>query len=78
MQGEVEGNGYDWEAVVRAFLKELYPKEEKRINFDSEAEMFCMYCSDEALMKELSEKLTEMLRSGEIKKYISEADFLSI
>lgn len=78
MQGEVEGNGYDWEAVVRAFLKELYPKEEKRINFDSEAEMFCMYCSDEALMKELSEKLTEMLRSGEVKKYISEADFLSI
>ena len=78
MQGDAEGNGYDWEAVVRAFLKELYPKEEKRINFDSEAEMFCMYCSDEALMKELSEKLTEMLRSGEIKKYISEADFLSI
>ena len=54
-QREDEGflpNGYGWEALAMAYIGECCPELEDMLEFDSEADMFCVYCSDEAVLTE--------------------------
>lgn len=75
---DAEGNGYDWETVVKCFLKENFPYEREKIKFDSEASMFYMYCSDEILMKKIITMIVEELQENGLKRYISQIDFDNI
>lgn len=72
---ELEGNGYDWEDLVKYFIKENFAERRKKIHFDSEAGMFYMYCSDENLLKEILNKLLNELHKGKLKKYVANAKF---
>lgn len=40
------GNGYDWSSLAQVFLDEKCSDLQGKINFDSEAEMFCAYSND--------------------------------
>ena len=45
------GNGYDWEALAGTYLREKCDAEMRdAISFDSEAEMFCAYAEEEAIL----------------------------
>lgn len=46
-----EGNGYDWESLVRVFIDEQAPELSESIDFDSEGSMFCAYSSDKEALK---------------------------
>ena len=47
-----EGNGYDWESLVIAFANEYcYDKVLNEIEFDSEADMFCMFSKNKELIE---------------------------
>lgn len=72
---ELEGNGYDWEDLVKYFIKENFAENRKKIHFDSEAGMFYMYCSDENLLKEILNKLLNELHKEKLKKYVENAKF---
>ncbi|MDR3258321.1 MAG: immunity 51 family protein [Fusobacteriaceae bacterium] len=37
------GNGYDWESLVKEFIKEKCPKITSKIYFDPEMGLFCAY-----------------------------------
>lgn len=41
-----EGGGYDWESLARVFLEEKLPDLIDRVEFDSEAGMFCAFSKD--------------------------------
>ena len=72
---ELEGNGYDWEALFKCFVKTNFSEDKKKIHFDSEAGMFYMYCSDEKLIKSIIERLVEELKENELNDYIMNAKF---
>lgn len=72
---ELEGNGYDWEDLVKYFIKENFAENKKKIHFDSEAGMFYMYCSDENLLKEILNKLLNELHKEKLKEYVANAKF---
>ncbi len=40
------GSGYDWERLAQVFLDERLPKQQGKIGFDPEADMFCAYSGD--------------------------------
>lgn len=47
-----EGNGYNWEALARVFIKEQVAELSEKIDFDSEGSMFCAYSQDKDALKE--------------------------
>ncbi len=71
----IEGNGYDWEEVIKIFIKENFAEDRKKIKFDPEAGMFCMYSSNEELMKKILRDLSKELREKKLEKYIMMAKF---
>ena len=67
---ESEGNGYDWEDLVKCFIKSKFPGYKKKIHFDSEANMFYMYCSDENMLKAIIKELSDEIKRSKLKDYI--------
>jgi hypothetical protein len=57
------GNGYSWESVARQVLESSMPDLEERIDFDSEADMFCARSSDRKALEKLGAVLAEAARS---------------
>lgn len=47
-----EGSGYDWESLAKVFLKEKCSDLIEKINFDSEAGMFCVYSKNIEALRE--------------------------
>ena len=72
---ELEGNGYDWEDLIKYYLKVNFPETYKRIKFDSEAGMLYMYASNETLMKEVVQKLALELKHNRMIEYVMKAKF---
>ncbi len=48
------GNGHDWTRLIENLLNEKMPESVSALNFDSEADMFCVYSEDQSLLKEIS------------------------
>ncbi len=67
---EIEGNGYDWEAVIKSFLKMYFPKECGKLRFDSEAGMFYMYCSDQTLLKRIVTEIVKVIQDGRMEEHL--------
>jgi hypothetical protein len=57
------GSGSSWEAVARQVLESSLPDLEDRIDFDSEADMFCARSSDREALVRLGGVLAEGARS---------------
>ena len=70
---EVEGNGYDWEAVIKSFLKLYFPKESRKLKFDSEAGLFYMYCSDQDLLKGIIIEIVKAIQDGRMEEHLDVA-----
>jgi hypothetical protein len=47
------GNEYDWESLAKEFIKEKYPEITSKIDFDSEAGLFCAYSKSKKILKNL-------------------------
>lgn len=72
---DIEGNGYEWEEVMKLFVKDRFYDIRKRIKFDSEAGMFYMYCSDGDMLKEVISRFVEELKATGLKEYVEKIDF---
>ena len=72
---DIEGNGYEWEEVMKLFVKDRFSDIRKRIKFDSEAGMFYMYCSDGDMLKEVISRFVEELKATGLKEYVEKIDF---
>jgi hypothetical protein len=48
------GNGYDWNAVFKAFVTNKCPEQLNKLTFDSEAGLFCVFTKNRTLLKELA------------------------
>lgn len=59
------GNGYDWESLALVYLNECAPHLINAIEFDSEAEMFCVYSSDRGSITEFAEGFTAAVSDDE-------------
>ena len=46
------GNGYDWESLAQVFLEEKCSDLQEKIDFDSEAGMFCAYSNDKEALSD--------------------------
>lgn len=66
----VEGNGYDWENLIKAVIKNKFPEYKKRIKFDPEADMFYMYCSDEQMIKNVITYVVKEIKENALADYI--------
>ena len=68
-------NGYGWEALAMAFIENECPEYEEAINFDSEAGMFCAYCSDRETLESFAAKFKAACEDSEkITEILSKAD----
>ncbi|MDE7292909.1 MAG: immunity 51 family protein [Oscillospiraceae bacterium] len=68
-------NGYGWEALAMAFIENECPEYEDAINFDSEAGMFCAYCSDRETLESFAAKFKAACEDSEkITEILSKAD----
>lgn len=47
-----EGNGYDWESLAKVFLEERCQNLSDKLEFDSEADMFCVYSEDDKSLQD--------------------------
>lgn len=47
-----EGNGYDWESLAKVFIKEKCRDLSEKLEFDSEASMFCVYSEDDNALRD--------------------------
>ncbi len=72
---DIEGNGYEWEEVMKLFVKDRFSDIRKRIKLDSEAGMFYMYCSDGDMLKEVISRFVEELKATGLKEYVEKIDF---
>ena len=72
---DIEGNGYEWEEVMKLFVKDRFSDIRKRIKFDSEAGMFYMYCSDGDMLQEVISRFVEELKATGLKEYVEKIDF---
>ena len=72
---DIEGNGYEWEEVMKLFVKDRFSDIRKRIKFDSEAGMFYMYCSDGDMLQEVISWFVEELKATGLKEYVEKIDF---
>lgn len=61
-----EGNGYDWESLVRVFLEEQAPELSGRVDFDSEGSMFCAYSKDKETLKKFILQFKETCENKEL------------
>ena len=57
------GSGYSWEAVARHVVESSLSELEEKVEFDSEADMFCATSEDRAALAQLGEILAEATRS---------------
>ena len=48
------GNGYDWQSLAVVFINEKMPELEEKIEFDSEAGLFCAYSNDKSVMEQFA------------------------
>lgn len=71
----LEGNGYDWEDLVKYYIKVNFADYRKKVHFDSEADMFYMYCSDEKLLKSIIKAISVELRKNNLEDCIMNAKF---
>lgn len=55
-----EGNGYDWCALAKAFLKEYMPELKDTIHHDPEADMYCAYATDADALRDFILKFREI------------------
>lgn len=55
-----EGNGYDWCALAKAFLKEYMPELKPTIHHDPEAGMYCAYATDADALRDFILKFREI------------------
>lgn len=51
------GNGYDWEFFAKMYLENCFPEIAGSIQFDSEADMFCMYSDQKSRLEAFSQEL---------------------
>ena len=72
---DIEGNGYEWEEVMKLFVKDRFSDIRKRIKFDSEAGMFYMYCSDGDMLQAVISRFVEELKTTGLKEYVEKIDF---
>ena len=72
---DIEGNGYEWEEVMKLFVKDRFSDIRKRIKFDSEAGIFYMYCSDGDMLQEVISRFVEELKATGLKEYVEKIDF---
>ena len=56
-----EPSGYAWEGVVQLLLQERAPELADRVEFDSEAGMFCAYGTDAAALRTVAGLVQETL-----------------
>lgn len=54
-QSGFEGNGYDWSRLIENMLKEKSPNILATLNFDSEADMFCVRSKNTKSLRQLAE-----------------------
>lgn len=62
------GNGYDWEYFAEMYLESCFPEMIGKIQFDSEADEFCMYSDERSVLEEFSielKKVTDDLENME-------------
>jgi hypothetical protein len=59
----VDGGGYDWEAVARHIVENVETELEERVEFDSEASMFCAYGEDKEALLALGASLAKLFRN---------------
>ena len=57
------GCGYSWEALARHVVESSLSELEEKIEFDSEADMFCATSGDRGALAQLGEALAEATRS---------------
>jgi hypothetical protein len=69
----VEGGGYDWEAVARHIVENVETELVERVDFDSEASMFCAYGEDRNALLALGTSLAQLLRNHKALAKIVEA-----
>ena len=66
-----EGGGYAWEAVARHIVEHVDPELEDRVDFDSEASMFCAFGESREALMALGARLARLFRShGALAKVI--------
>ena len=56
----MKGNGYDWCALAKAFLKEYMPELKATIHHDPEAGMYCAYATDADALRDFILKFREI------------------
>lgn len=56
------GNGYSWQALAQHVLDSDLPELVERIEFDSEADMFCAFATDRGSLERLGEHLATLAR----------------
>lgn len=54
------GNGYDWSALAKIFMKERLPDVKDAIHFDPEADMFCAYSENKKALIKFAAAFHEM------------------
>ncbi len=60
-----EGNGYDWESIALVFLNEIAPELIECLEFDSEADMFCVYSDDYDRILDFADRFTEIVNDDD-------------
>lgn len=60
------GNGYDWELFAKMYLESCFPEMIGSIQFDSEADMFCMYSDQKSALEVFSQELKRVTDDLEI------------
>lgn len=63
-----DGNGHDWEFFAETYLESCFPEMIGKIQFDSEADEFCMYSEEKSVLEEFSielKKVTDNLENME-------------
>lgn len=64
-----QGSGYDWESLAQVFFDEKCPDLQEKINFDSEADTFCLFSHDK---EALADFILQFKRACEDKALISD------
>lgn len=68
-------NGYGWEALAMAFIENECPEYEEALDFDSEADMFCVICGDRETLESFAAKFRAACEDRDrITEILSKAD----
>ena len=59
------GNGYTYEDVFKDYLSDNYPNLSKKLEYDTEMGMFCVYCEDMKTADEVALILNDLYKDEE-------------